>query len=35
MAQENNSNLFKKLTDLFIEKVNAALEAKEKDLLDF
>ena len=24
-----------KLTDLFVEKVDAALEAKEKDLLDF
>ena len=31
----NKNELIQKLTDSFVEKVDTALEAKEKDLLDF
>ena len=33
--QRQGEEEIQKLTDLFVEKVDAALEAKEKDLLDF
>ena len=33
--ERQGEELIQKLTDSFVEKVDTALEAKEKDLLDF
>ena len=33
--EHQGEELIQKLTDSFVEKVDSALEAKEKDLLDF
>ena len=33
--ERQGEDLIQKLTDSFVEKVDLALEAKEKDLLDF